>query len=183
MKGLGRVCVWSCAVILCLSCCGCATLLGGIIGYQSGELAAGIAIGAAVDYGGDVADGISYLLTDKETRFEQKVSLDSEQGTIKFAKSDFSASRLDKMMCELGKKFEENSWSYSLCEKKKRAGEILFLEKWLCNDGCGNEFHLCLSQQKRKDGQVLVEQANEGEFDRSAVTVQIHDWLKEAALL
>jgi len=91
-----------CVVLLaCLCCSGCATILGGIIGYQSGELVAGAAIGAALDFGGDIANGIGQLLTAKEVRFEQTVSLDSENGKIEFAKSDFSPEKMEKLMRKL----------------------------------------------------------------------------------
>lgn len=92
MSIYGKILMWAGAVFVCLYCSGCATILGGIIGYQSNEMWAGAAIGAALDFGGDIANGLGQMLTDKETRFEQKVSLDSEQGTIELARSDFSLS-------------------------------------------------------------------------------------------
>ena len=140
MGRLGKICVLCVMLLGCLCCSGCATILGGIIGYQSGELAAGLAIGAAVDFGGGILDGVGQLLTDKEARFDQKVSLDSEEGKIEFARSDFSAEKMEKLMRELEKKFEQNGWSYTLVQKKRRKGRMLFSEKWRCKDGDGDEF-------------------------------------------
>ena len=130
-------------VLLAYLCCsGCATILGGIIGHQSGELAAGAAIGAALDFGGDIANGIGYLLTDKKTRFQQKVSLDSEQGKIEFAQSDFSAKKIERLMRKLEKKFEQNGWLYTMGQKKRMTGRTQLLEKWACKNSDGYEFEL-----------------------------------------
>jgi hypothetical protein len=160
---------------------GCATLLGGIIGHQSGEWAAGAAIGAGFDFGGGIVDGIGWMLTDEETRFEQKVSLDSEQGKICLAKSDFSLDRVEKLMRRLEKKFKENGWSYSLVEKKMRVGRTLLSEKWQCANADG-EFELNVLQEKCKAAQITIEPAGDGTLNKSAVTVEIYTWLKEAAL-
>lgn len=160
---------------------GCATLLGGIIGHQSGEWVAGAAIGAGFDFGGGIIDGIGWMLTDKETRFEQKVSLDSEQGKICLARSDFSLDRVEKLMRKLEKKFEENGWSYSLVEKKMRIGRTLLSEKWQCANADG-EFELSVLQEKCKATQITIGPAGDGTFNKSAVTVEVYTWLKEAAL-
>ena len=127
-----------------LCCCGCATILGGIIGDQSGELMAGAAIGAALDFGGDIVNGVEQLLTDKEVRFEQKVSIDTEEGKIEFTKSDFSAEKMERLMRKLEKKFEQNGWSYSMVQKKRLTGRTLLSEKWRCKDGDGKEFELSI---------------------------------------
>jgi hypothetical protein len=166
-----------------LCCCGCATILGGIIGHQSGELVAGAAIGAAVDFGGDIVDGLGQLLTgNKEVRFEQKVSLDSEEGKIEFAKSDFSAGKMERLMRKLEKKFEQNGWSYTMVQKKRLKGRTLFSEKWRCKDGDGKEFELSVLREKCKDTQILIEPADEDALSRNAITVEVYNWLKEAAI-
>ena len=160
---------------------GCATILGGIIGHQSGEWAAGAAIGAGIDFGGGIVDGIGWMLTDKETRFEQKVSLDSEQGKICLARSDFSLDRVDKLMRRVEKKFEENGWSYKLIEKKMRVGRTLLSEKWQCANTDG-EFELSVLREKCKGTKITIEPAGDGTLNKSAVTVEIYTWLKEAAV-
>ena len=130
-----------CVVLSAYLCCsGCATILGGIIGYQSGELGAGLAIWAALDFGGDIVNGVGQLLTDKEVRFEQKVSLDTEEGKIDFSKSDFSAEKMERLMRKLEKKFEQNGWSYTMVQKKRYTGRTLLSEKWRCKDGDDKEF-------------------------------------------
>jgi len=172
-----------CVVLLaCLCCSGCATILGGIIGYQSGELVAGAAIGAALDFGGDIANGIGQLLTAKEVRFEQTVSLDSENGKIEFAKSDFSPEKMEKLMRKLEKKFEQNHWSHTMVQKKRRTGRTLLSEKWLCKDGNGNEFELSILREKCKDAHVMIEPTNVEASIRHEITMEIYNWLKEAAI-
>jgi hypothetical protein len=165
-----------------LCCSGCATILGGIIGYQSGEAVAGAAIGAAIDFGDDIVNGIGHLLTDKKTRFEQKVSIDSQEGKIEFAKSDFSASKIEMLMCKLAKKFEQNGWASTLIQKKRLQGRTLLSEKWQCKDAGGNEFELSVLREKCKDTQILIEPSDENADKRNAITIHIYNWLKEAAI-
>ena len=172
-----------CVVLLGYLCCsGCATILGGIIGYQSGELAAGLAIGAALDFGGDIVNGVGQLLTDKEVRFEQKVILDTEEGKIEFAKSDFSTEKMERLLRKLEKKFEQNGWSYTMIQKKRHTGRTLLSEKWRCKDGDGKEFELSIVKEKCKNTQILIEPIDEDAPGRHAITVQIYNWFKEAAI-
>ena len=172
-----------CVVLLSYLCCsGCATILGGIIGYQSGELVAGAAIGAALDFGDDIVNGIGQLLTDKEVRFEQKVTLDSEEGKIEFAKSDFSAEKMERLMRKLEKKFKQNGWSYTMVQKKRLTGRTLLSEKWRCKDGDGNEFELSILREKCKDTQILIEPTDEDVLSRNAITIKVYNWLKEAVI-
>ena len=165
-----------------LCCSGCATILGGIIGYQSGELGEGLAIGAALDFGGDIINGIGQLLTDKEVRFEQKVSLDTEEGKIEFAKSDFSAEKMERLMRKLKKKFEQNGWSYTMVQKKRHTGRTLLSEKWRCKDGDGKEFELSILKEKCKDTKISIEPIDEDALSRHAITIEVYNWLKEAAI-
>jgi hypothetical protein len=172
-----------CVVLLGYLCCsGCATILGGIIGYQSGELAAGLAIGAALDFGGDIVNGVGQLLTDKEVRFKQKVSFDTEEGKIEFAKSDFSAEKMERLMRKLEKKFELNGWSYTMVQKKRHTGRTLLSEKWRCRDGDGKEFELSILIEKCKNAKISIEPIDEDVSGRHAITVQIYNWLKESAI-
>jgi hypothetical protein len=182
MSTFAKVFMLAGAVFVCLYCSGCATILGGIIGYQSGEMWAGAAIGAALDFGGDIADGLGQMLTDKETRFEQKVSLDSEQGTIELAKSDFSMEKVEDMMRSLEGRFEQNGWSYSFVEKKVSTGRILLSERWKCKDAAGGEFELNLLQEKCKPAKISIEQVGETPINRGVITIQIYEWLKKGAL-
>jgi len=161
-------------VLLSYLCCsGCATILGGIIGYQSGELVAGAAIGAALDFGDDIVNGIGQLLTDKEVRFEQKVTLDSEEGKIEFAKSDFSAEKMERLMRKLEKKFKQNGWSYTMVQKKRLTGRTLLSEKWRW---------LSILREKCKDTQILIEPTDEDVLSRNAITIKVYNWLKEAVI-
>ncbi len=172
-----------CVVLLAYLCCsGCATILGGIIGYQSGELVAGLAIGAALDFGGDIVNGVGQLLTDKEVRYEQKVTLDTEEGKIEFTKSHFSAEKMERLMRKLERKFEQNGWSYTMVQKKRLTGRTLLLEIWRCKDGGGKEFELSILKEKCKDTQILIEPTDEDALSRHAITIEVYNWLKEAAI-
>jgi len=172
-----------CVVLLAYLCCsGCATILGGIIGYQSGELVAGAAIGAALDFGGDIANGIGQLLTDKEVRFEQKVALDTEEGKIEFSKSDFSVKKMERLIRKLEKKFEQNGWSYTMVQKKRLTGRTLLSEKWLCKDSDGDEFTLSVLREKCKDTHISIEPPDKDAIRRHEITISIYNWLKEAAI-
>ncbi|MCP4263715.1 MAG: hypothetical protein GY774_40330 [Planctomycetes bacterium] len=182
MSNFIRTCALGTLLTAYLCCSGCATILGGIIGHQSGEMAAGIAIGAALDFGGDIVNGIGYLLTDKKTRFEQKVSLDSEEGKIEFAKSDFSVDKMERLMRKLEKKFEQNGWSHTVVQKKRQQGRTLLSEKWQCKDVNGNEFELSILREKCKDTQILIMPTDEDTLSRNAITIDVYNWFMEAAI-
>lgn len=182
MSNYVKTCMLCMLLTAILCCSGCATILGGIIGYQSGELAAGAAIGAALDFGDDIVNGIGLLLTDKKTRFEQKVSLDSEQGKIEFAKSDFSAEKMEKLMRKLEEKFEQNGWYYTMVQKKRVTGRTLLSEKWDCKDRDGNEFELSILREKCKNTQILIEPADQNALSRHEITIKIYDWLREITI-
>jgi hypothetical protein len=123
-----------------------------------------------------------FRLTDKKTRFEQKVSLDSEEGKIEFAKSDFSANKMERLMRKLEKKFEQNGWFYTTVQKKRLKGRTLLLEKWHCKDVDGNEFELSILREKCKDTHIFIEPTDENAGSRNAITIEIYNWLKEAAI-
>ncbi len=182
MNRLVKTCALGILLSAFLCCSGCATILGGIIGHQSGEAVAGAAIGAAIDFGDDIVNGIGLLLTDKKTRFEQTVSLDSDEGKIEFAKSDFPANKIEMMIRKLEKKFEQNGWSYTTVQKKRLQGRTLLSEKWHCRDINGNEFELSILREKCKDTQILIELTDENKRSRNAITIEIYNWLKEAAI-
>jgi hypothetical protein len=180
MNTFGKLIMFAAAVFVCLYCSGCATILGGIIGYQSNEMWAGAAIGAAVDFGGDIANGIGQMLTDKETRFEQKVSLDSEQGSIELAKSDFSDKRVEQMMRSLETQFQRNGWSHTVVEKKRMKDRTLLYEKWQCKDAQDAEFMLTVLHQKCKPAKISVEQLGQPPINTGVITIQVYEWLKDS---
>jgi len=135
-----------------------------------------------MDFGGDIVNGVGQFLTDKEVRFEQKVSLDTEEGKIEFSKSDFSAEKMERLMRKLEKKFEQNGWSYTMVQKKRYTGRTLLSEKWRCKDGDGKEFELSILIEKCKNAKISIEPTDEDVSVRHAITVQIYNWLKEAAI-
>ncbi len=167
-------------MLFCVS--GCATLVGGIIGHQSGEAVAGAIIGAGFDFGGGIIDGIGGLLTAPEKRFEQKTSLDSTTGTITLARNEYSVEKIEKMTAGLAAKLEENGWSRTVMEKKVQTGKTLFFEKWKCKNADGQEITLSILKEKCKDTQVTIEASEESTVNRDAFTVDVYTWLKDTLL-
>ncbi len=117
---------------------GCATILGGIIGYQSGELAAGMAIGAAVDFGDDIVRGIGQMgAKEKDLRqdFLKKSTLDTKAGKITLPINPFNEERIFTLTQQLRKKFQENGWTCQQTEKTacwSWSFENSRTEKWSC---------------------------------------------------
>jgi hypothetical protein len=182
MSKLIKTCALGIVLSAYLCCSGCATILGGIIGHHSGEVVAGAAIGAAIDFGDDIVKGIGLLLTDKKTRFEQTVSLNSDEGKIEFAKSDFTANKIEMLMRKLEKKFETHGWTCNIVQKKRLQGRTLLSEKWFCKDADGNEFELSILREKCKDTQISIYIAGDDARIRNLITIEIYNWLREAAI-
>lgn len=109
-------------IVICLHCNGCATLLGGIIGYQSAELCAGLAIGAAVDFGDDVARGIGQISAKEESFCKENIEntdLNATAGTIKLPITPFNKERVFTIISRLEETLEKNGWSHQILEKNK----------------------------------------------------------------
>ena len=81
-------------ILVACFCCSCATILGGIIGHQSGELAAGLAIGAAIDFGDDLVRGICYMTADIPKEFQNNSQVNTDEGTIQLPGIAFNADRM-----------------------------------------------------------------------------------------
>lgn len=118
--------------IIALTSSGCATILGGIIGYQSGELAAGLAIGAAVDFGDDIVRGIGQMTAKQENLrrdFLEKSDFDSERGEITLPINPFNQQRVGEITQKLQNKFIENGWDWRRTKKSTHSG-LLSPDRW-----------------------------------------------------
>jgi hypothetical protein len=186
-----------------LTCSGCATILGGIIGYQSGELCAGMAIGAAVDFSGDIARGIGQMTADQKDLvrdFNRKSSVNAHEGKITLPVCPFNLNRTMTITDRLQDKFKENGWTFQL--KEKTTHDNLFSprrweEKWTCTDDqqqpfefridfCSSrdtEFHIqsiscCPSKESSGEGEPQTNRKLSKE-QTAAITGRIYQWIEE----
>ena len=152
---------------------GCATILGGIIGHQSGEAVAGAAIGAAVDFGGGIVNAVGGMLgADKK---KDTVKVCSELGYIRIAGSITKSKNLTK---QLHKKFEEVSWQWSETAGESSDKEISNLI-YRCRTTEGREFTLEFFSEERQDLRIYIKPAEESKELRSMLTSQIGIWTSD----
>jgi hypothetical protein len=170
------------SIVVLFSCSGCATILGGIIGYQSGELCAGLAIGAAVDFGDDVARAIGRALADVEKEFQKNSRFSAAAGTIELPGIAFTADRMQKVKWELKSKFDENGWTYGVVEKTTETGLFRrdrFWEKWKCATADGQGFYLEVCSRQDENTRLTVTVPADSQADKADVTTHIYQWLEE----
>ena len=162
-----------------LSCSGCATILGGIIGYQSGELGAGLAIGAAFDFGGDIATGIGQAFGDEKKAFLEKATLDSDKGEITLPRSAFSKKDIEKLMLRLKQKLEANKWSCIMSQKKTSSGTTLLSEKWKCRTAEGVDFDMAVLYEKCEDPKITIETSEGNAGQRGEITIKVYEMIRD----
>ncbi|MBN2063294.1 MAG: hypothetical protein JW745_00715 [Sedimentisphaerales bacterium] len=127
-------------IILTLNCSGCFSIVGSIIGYQSGELLAGLLIGAGIDAGVAIAN-------EAKCEADSKVyELDSDKGQVK---ARLNTDDMASIVTDLEAVFVSEGWSYELMLKKIRQGKSLAAQ-WQVNNSQGDEFSVALSLAKRK---------------------------------
>ena len=161
---------------------GCATILGGIIGHQSGEACAGIAIGAAIDFGDDVARGISLMLADADKEFQEKSSLNTEEGTICLPAIPFTTKKMVIVKENLQQKMVENGWTSEVVEKTAKTGWFCrdkFHERWRCTTADGEVFELRIDHKQDKAPSLKVTVPEGSSADKATITAQIYKWLGE----
>ena len=161
---------------------GCATILGGIIGHQSGETCAGMAIGAAFDFGDGIARGISQTMANPEKEFRQKSEINAKCGTIQLPGNAFTTSRMIRVNKELQDKFMQNGWTCSVIEKSAKTGLFCkddFKEKWECSTAQNCQFTLNLHVQQDEDQELSVQMPDQSQAERAEITMQIYMWLEE----
>ncbi len=192
--------------IITLTCSGCATILGGIIGYQSGEACAGMAIGAAVDFSGDIARGIGQMSADQKDLmrdFKKKSSVNGPEGQITLPICPFNLNRTMTIAGRLQDKFKENGWTCQLKEKTTHDNWFnprRWEEKWTCTDDqqqpfefridfCSSrdtEFHIqstscCPSKEspEQGEGESQPAAADLSPEQTAAITGRIYQWIEE----
>lgn len=158
---------------------GCATILGGIIGHQSGEKYAGAAIGAGFDFGPGIVRGIGRMFANPEKDIKQ-ARIDSQKGQITLPEWTFTPKRLEGLTRQMQDIFQENQWTGNLEEKKREVGSIVFQEKWQCKTKDGVVFEMTVLKEKRKRPKISIDVPADNRSKQSEITIQIFDWLPEA---
>jgi hypothetical protein len=163
-------------------CCSCATMLGGIIGHQSGELAAGLAIGAAIDFGDDLVRGICYMTADIPKEFKNNSQVNADEGTIQLPGIAFNIGRMPAVKQKLKGKMSENGWEFSVVEKTAKTSlfdKDRYSENWDCVTKEGKAFKLKICYKQDEDAHLMVWVGPDNKGDQGPITSQIYDWLEE----
>ncbi len=177
------------AILLIGICCfssGCATILGGIIGHQSGEMGAGLAIGAAIDYGDNVVIGVGQMLTDQQKEFREKTLVDSQKGEIKLSLWGFSVDRTKELLSGLQARFKQAGWTYQRT-KLDTHFDLFTLDykeeqTWACRTDAAAAFNLDIKMGWHKDPTITVQVPDESTADKAAITQQIYNGLEQIVL-
>ncbi|MCJ7692692.1 MAG: hypothetical protein MUO22_04685 [Sedimentisphaerales bacterium] len=169
-------------VVIACYCSSCATVVGGIIGHQSGELAAGLAIGAAIDFGDDLVRGICYMTADVPKEFKNNSQINADEGTIQLPGIAFNINRMRPVKEMLKDKMAENGWKHSVAEKNARTSlfdKDRYSENWNCVTQEGESFDLKICYEQDEDAHLRVTIGPEGAVGKGVITSQIYDWLEE----
>ena len=177
-----KIILYGLLVVIACYCSSCATVVGGIIGHQSGELAAGLAIGAAIDFGDDLVRGICYMTADVPKEFKNNSEINADEGTIQLPGIAFNINRMLPVKEMLKDKMAENAWEYKVAEKNARTslfGKDRYSENWNCVTQQGQAFELkiCYEQDENAHLRVTIEPDSTG--GKGAITSQIYNWLEE----
>lgn len=159
---------------------GCATILGGIIGYQSGEACAGMAIGAALDFGGYAIDGIGKLIGGKpksaEVSESEKIKVYSDMGYIR-VNSKFS--QCSDLIALLRREFEGASWQIKDTPAASGDKEISS-RMYQCQTAEGKEFTMEVISEKRQDARVYIKCKEDSAELKRLITSQVGIWLAQS---
>lgn len=169
-------------ILVACFCCSCATMLGGIIGHQSGELAAGLAIGAAIDFGDDLVRGICYMTADIPKEFQNNSQVNTDAGTIKLPGIAFNVGRMPAVKRMLKGKMTKHGWEFSVVDKTADTSlfsKDRFSENWACLTKDGKEFDLKICYKQDEDPCLSVRVGSNSKGDKVAITSQIYGWLEE----
>jgi hypothetical protein len=169
-------------VVIACYCSSCATVVGGIIGHQSGELAAGLAIGAAIDFGDDLVRGICYMTADVPKEFKNNSEINVDEGTIQLPGIAFSIDRMRPVKEMLKDKMAENGWKYKVAEKTAKTSlfdKDRYSENWNCNTHQGQAFELKICYEQDEDAHLRVTIEPDSTVGKAAITSQIYGWLEE----
>ncbi len=130
---------------------GCATILGGIIGHQSGEAAAGVAIGAGVD----VICALSGMA--KKEEIKKSVKVHPELGYIRVGSI---AAKKKNVETDLKKRFQETHWTLEKVETQSPEKEISVI-KYQCKTYKGKNFIMEITKEQRQDLRIYIKLAEE----------------------
>jgi hypothetical protein len=169
-------------IFIAFYCSSCATIVGGIIGHQSGEMVAGMAIGAAVDFGDDLVRGICYMTADIPKEFKNNSQMNANEGTIQLPGVAFNVGRMPKVKQMLKSKLSENGWKYEVVEKTAKThlfAKDRYSENWSCHTQQGDAFDLKICYKQDEDAHLTVRIGPEGTVDQGTITSQIYGWLEE----
>jgi len=148
---------------------GCATIIGGIIGHQSGEAVAGAAIGAAVD---------TICLLSKRAKKEEikkSVKVHPELGYIRVGSI---AAKKKNVETNLKKRFQETHWTLEQMETQSQGKEISII-KYQCKTYKGKNFIMEITKEQRQDLRIYIKLDEENNEDRGLITSQVGLWVKE----
>ena len=166
-------------VVFC--CSGCATILGGIIGHQSGELAAGLAIGAVVDFGETIVTSVGQMTANQAKEFRLRTVVDSDTGRIELPKKAFSVDRTKQLLGQMQPNFQEAGWTWQRTRMNSNFSvtDYHHSETWRCTDAAGQSFTVDINMGWKKDSTFQVCVPADSTADRSAVTLQLYAWLED----
>ena len=166
---------------------GCATILGGIIGHQSGEMCAGMAIGAVVDIVGGALGNHDQKERDREdrqaptepqrqVRAENVVTVYSGAGYIRVDRRHGG----EDLERKLKEKFAAVSW---VCadEMGGYGDDEVSRDVYKCSTKQGKEFEIEFFREEREDVRIYVRVPGEDEEMRGMITSQVGLWVTEIA--
>lgn len=170
--------------ILVCTCCmtsGCATIVGGIIGHQSGEMVAGLAIGAGIDFGGAIIGGIGNALTDQKTHFSNDSQLNSEEGEIILPKAAFNVDQTKKILNKLQMKLDADGWTNSTTMMKSQRHGSRHTHEEKVSFECSTDeiFDLNAYLQKGCDQRLTIHVPDGSSLNRSEITIKVYAWIEE----
>ncbi len=175
---LRTILILSVSVIICISTTGCATILGGIIGYQSGELLAGAAIGAAVDFGGDIVNAVGGVIEGDPNK-KRKVITNTQQGYIRLQGSGCDHKRIPE---KLQQKLTDNGYRLHKAEQVtyfKSSTTDMATYNWACISPTNTKFGLEIITEKNQDTRIYIKLDEQDAPAKGMITSQISESLRQ----
>lgn len=153
-----------------VSSSGCATIIGGIIGYQSGEAVAGAAIGAAIDIVSHISEA------EKEKQKKENVKIFPDMGYLRI---DNRTAQNRNLTDKLLEKFQTLGWQYNEIKSDSADGNAISSRIWQCRAADSREFTLEVFNEKSQDLRIYVRPSQENPEFKSMLTSQIGFWVQE----
>ena len=166
---------------------GCATILGGIIGNQSGELCAGLAIGAIVDTITGAIENSREKEREKENQQAQTEPQPQARGEdLVTVYSDAGYIRVDRrhegqeLQKKLKEKFAAASWVCS-DEMGGYGDNEVSRDVYKCSTRQGKEFEMEFFREEGEDLRIYVRVPDADEEMRGMITSRVGLWVTEIA--